>query len=176
MGTAWTCLRPPLPGTVARRRPGLLQANKFMLRKEKREHSSHFLLMKVGEEGSCPSPEQSGRPPGPGKGGSEQHKGRDEAPAADRVGEEVQNGHVTQVGLAERAGQRALTLNVHLQCRHGPGVNVQRVCIQFSGPFLGRGQGADLSQGHYYTLKARLMSVWDHESRSLVVLTHRAHL
>ena len=45
---------------MARRRPGLLQANEFLLEKEKEEPSPHFLLMK-DEGGSWPSPEQSGK-------------------------------------------------------------------------------------------------------------------
>lgn len=46
------------PVIMARRRPGLLQANEFLLEKEKEELSPHFLLME-DEEGSWPSPEQS---------------------------------------------------------------------------------------------------------------------
>lgn len=138
VGKAWTSLQATLPMMVARGRPGLLQANELMFEKE-REEGAHTSSWWRRGKGSCPSTGLGGegRQPGWGKGGSEQDWGVGRAPAAHRGGEEMQNGVWPRVGLAERAAQMALALNVH-QRRRGPRGNTQGLQLAH-WPLLRRG-------------------------------------
>lgn len=114
------------------RRPAALPARRGLPWRSRcnRKTGPHVLLM-----GFRPSSEPRARgkgdpPPGPGKGGSEQHERWDEAPAADRGGEETQNG--TQVGLAERPA-RGLCPRTSTSSED----NVQRLFHWLRGPFSG---------------------------------------
>lgn len=85
-----------LPTTLARRWPGLLQANEFP--SEEEELSPLFLLMKGGGR-SYPALSRVGRETtGIGKEVQSSTVGQDEAQQQKKDGEKTQNGHVTQGG------------------------------------------------------------------------------
>lgn len=84
-----------LPMTLARRWPGVLQANEFPLEEE--ELSPHFLLMKGGG-GSYPALSRVGRQLEKASRFRAALWGERRPSSRKKEGEKTQNGHVTQGG------------------------------------------------------------------------------
>ena len=129
-------------------------------RKRNRAHTSSWWRMR---EGRGPALSRAGRE----ATGTRQRRfraaprGEMRLPKQTKEGKRRRTATWPRVGLAERAGQRALVLNVHLQRGRGPGAMRRGSAVGSVAPSQ---EGADLSQGCCCDLKTGLAGATEAEA------------